>query len=262
MKQATLKEGARGIQSIEVSGRILRALANSSKAMMLKDLASAATITPAQCHAYLTSLKNVGLVNQDVASGLYNIGHFAMRLAISWVNSSPLAKDVIHQITALATETDTMTMAVVWGNFGPTVIEVGAGSTSANMNLRPGSLLSITGSASGRVFAAFGNKEIVAPMIHSELSNHFSDRAIGTALTEQEFESRIETIRAYGYSLANSAPIPGINALSAPVFDADGELAMAITFIGSEDELAIAEDSPAISRLTRLAASLSHQKYL
>lgn len=263
MKQTTNnKEGARGIQSIEVSGRILRALADNNKPMMLKDLANTANITPAQCHAYLTSLKNIGLVNQDSASGLYNIGSFAMCLAISWVNSSPLAQETIRHLEALSSEMGHMTLVTVWGHFGATVIDIGTSPTTANMNLRPGSLLSATNSASGRVFATYGNPELTTPIIESELSQTRYDNTTGRTLTSEDYYAQVEEIRKLGYSTANGSPIPGTNAIAAPVFDANGELALVITLIGDQSELSIVEGAPAISRLTALATSLSHSKYL
>lgn len=263
MKQtSTNKEGARGIQSIEVSGRILRALADNNKPMMLKDLANSASITPAQCHAYLTSLKNVGLVNQDSTSGLYDIGSFAMCLAISWVNSSPLAQETIQQVEVLSSELGHMSLVAAWGHFGATVFDISTSPASTNMNLKPGSLMSATNTATGRVFAAYGNPELTAPIIESELNQIRYDNVTGHALTKADYDAQIKEIRKLGYSTAYSSPIPRANAIAAPIFDANGELALVITLIGDQSELSIAEDSPTIARLTALASSLSHSKYL
>ncbi len=67
-----MSKSARGIQSIEVSGRIMQALLDAGEPMMLKDMAQAADLKPAQCHAYIASLKKIGLVHQDSSSGLYS----------------------------------------------------------------------------------------------------------------------------------------------------------------------------------------------
>ena len=58
----------RGIQSIEVGGQLLVALADSGSAMSLKQLAEAAHMTPAKAHPYLVSFGKLGLVTQDPAS--------------------------------------------------------------------------------------------------------------------------------------------------------------------------------------------------
>ncbi len=48
---------SRGVQSIEVGGRLLQALVDADAPMMLKDIASRAKIAPAQAHAYLVSFR-------------------------------------------------------------------------------------------------------------------------------------------------------------------------------------------------------------
>ena len=48
----------RGIQSIEVGGQLLRALAHRGRPMALKDLARDAGMAPAKAHPYLVSFGN------------------------------------------------------------------------------------------------------------------------------------------------------------------------------------------------------------
>ena len=51
---------SRGIQSIEVGGRLLQALARVGEPMMLRDLAREAGMTPAKAHPYLVSFSRLG----------------------------------------------------------------------------------------------------------------------------------------------------------------------------------------------------------
>jgi len=62
-------KGPRGIQSIEVGGQLLLALAHHGRPMALKDLAREAGMTPAKAHPYLVSFIKLGLVEQDSGSG-------------------------------------------------------------------------------------------------------------------------------------------------------------------------------------------------
>ena len=54
--------GQRGIQSVEVGGQLLRALAHHGRPMALKDLAREAGMTPAKAHPYLVSFGKLGLI--------------------------------------------------------------------------------------------------------------------------------------------------------------------------------------------------------
>ena len=55
-----VEKNRNGVQSIEVGASLLRALVNSSKAMMLRDLAAAAKMPPAKAHRYLVSFMRMG----------------------------------------------------------------------------------------------------------------------------------------------------------------------------------------------------------
>src|SRR5579883_2626882 len=74
-----------GIQSVEVGARLLRALVDAPRAQMLRDLAAAARMPPAKAHRYLVSLARIGLVEQQLETGLYDLGPFALALGLSAV---------------------------------------------------------------------------------------------------------------------------------------------------------------------------------
>lgn len=252
-----MRDGARGIQSVEVSGRILRALVKAGRPMMLKDLSEAADLKPAQCHAYLASLKNVDLVRQNDSTGLYSPGSFALRLGVSWLNANPQTRSAIGQLKMLAQEHRVMSLIVVWGSFGPTIAHAYAGWTQASLNLRQGSLFSITGSATGRIFAAFSKALNAEQMISAELDNTSEHPAIGEDIDRTVFEGMIREIRGRGYSIARGRPIPEINAIASPVFDNKGELVFAASLIGSAENLSVNEDAIAIQQMLHLSHDVS-----
>ncbi len=252
-----MAQRARGIQSIEVSGRIMRALVDATEPMMLKELAHLADLAPAQCHAYLTSLKHVGLVYQDPASGLYRTGSFALRLGIGWLKSNPFASAAIRELKSLTDEFGVMSLLAVWGVSGPTVVHMHAGVTPTAMNIRQGTLFSVTGTASGRLFAAFGAAKDLEHPILTDLDQSIRRGYIGSVLTREDFEEKLITTRAHGYATAEGSPIPGINAVAAPIFDRTGAIQFAATLLGPANELDVAEDAPAVRRLVASAKELS-----
>jgi DNA-binding IclR family transcriptional regulator len=77
----------RGIQSIEVSGRILNVLLETTGAVMLKDIAAKTDMAAAQVHAYLSSFKRMDLVVQDPGDGRYSLGALALRLGLAYRDS-------------------------------------------------------------------------------------------------------------------------------------------------------------------------------
>lgn len=252
-----MKEGARGIQSIEVSGRILKALVNAGDPMMLRDLASASELKPAQCHAYLTSLKSVGLVHQDWATGLYSAGPMALRLGVSRLQNDPLTARAIQELKSLTEELGVLSLIIVWSEFGPTIVHIYAGPTQAALNLRHGSLFSVTGTATGRLFAAYCDGPEIRAQIEDELAHRAASPSLGVDLTVEDLKAHVAEIRARGYSITSGNPIPDLNAISVPVFDASGKMAFVASITGRAERLPVEEDSYPVERMKQIAEQVS-----
>ncbi|MFN7394694.1 MAG: helix-turn-helix domain-containing protein, partial [bacterium] len=106
----------RGIQSIEVGGALLRALAHHGRALALKDLAAEAGMTPAKAHPYLVSFGKLGLIEQDAASGRYGLGPLAVQLGlISLQQLDPVAL-ADAELEGLAAATGHTVGIAVWGS--------------------------------------------------------------------------------------------------------------------------------------------------
>ncbi|WP_108259499.1 IclR family transcriptional regulator [Mangrovicoccus ximenensis] len=246
---ATKSEG-RGVQSVETGTRLLLALVEEAGPMMLKDLAQAAGLAPAQAHAYLVSYRKTGLVEQDTETGRYHLGRFALDLGITSMRTTDPMNLANETVSELSRRTALHVALVVWGSFGPTVVSVRESGSQLNMNTRPGTVYSMTGTASGRVFAAFLPERIVKDAIAREKRDHGGRVGVARFITRRE----IDQIREQGYATVEQPPVPGISAYSAPVFDHSGEMVMAVTIIGQDHYLeggATATFLPALAAATR-----------
>lgn len=209
----------RGIQSIEVGGALLRALAHHGRPLALKDLAQEAGMAPAKAHPYLVSFGKLGLIEQDAASGRYGLGPLAMQLGlISLQALDPLAL-ATAALEPLAQALGHTTAVAVWGNRGATLVRVAEPPSPVHVSMRHGTVMSLTRTASGRLFAAWLPKALTQPLLRRE------PRLPGLA-------EQLAQVRAEGYARVQDALLPGISALSAPVFDGSGRLVLALTAIG------------------------------
>ena len=93
---------SRGIQSVEVGGQLLKALARSGRRMALKDLARDADMTPAKAHPYLVSFGKLGLIEQDPVSGHYGLGQLAVQLGLISLQQVDPVRLAIAELPALA----------------------------------------------------------------------------------------------------------------------------------------------------------------
>lgn len=111
-----------GIQSIEVGFRLLDVLTREPRAMMLRDLAQRAGMSPAKAHRYLVSFLRLGVVSQDPLSGRYELGGFALQLGLARLARVDGVKLARIALAELRDRLDLTVGIAVWGNQGPTMV--------------------------------------------------------------------------------------------------------------------------------------------
>jgi len=253
----TTRSEGRGVQSIEVGAKLLTVLVDASEPMMLKDLAGQAGIAPAQAHAYLVSFRKLGLVEQAGAAGRYRLGPMALELAMARMRTSDPLRMANEAVTELARRSGMNVALVVWGSFGPTVVQLQESGGQLNMNTRVGTVYSLTATASGRVFAAFMPEALIRETMRIEARDDHLNMRVGKSRPMSKDEMR--EIRESGYAAIENPPVPGINAISAPVFDHVGQLQFVVTLIGFASVLKITPDSEYIPLLLQATELLSFQ---
>jgi len=251
------KTEGRGVQSIEVGTRLLAALVDEVEPMMLKDLAQVAGFAPAQAHAYLVSYRNTGLVEQDPETGRYHLGRFALDLGITAMRTLDPMQLASEATQALSERTGLHVALVVWGSFGPTVVQVLESGGQINMNTRPGTVYSLTGTASGRVFSAWLPEATVRDAIAQEKREKSDSGRVGAHRFMSKKE--IEQIREAGWATVEQPPVPGVNAYAAPVFDHAGHLAMVMTIIGQDYYIEDKAESIFVPALLETTRTLSQE---
>lgn len=210
----------RGIQSIEVGGRLLLALAEHGRPMPLKDLAQAADMTPPKAHPYLVSFGKLGLIAQDAGSGHYGLGPLAMQLGLISLQQFDPVRLATARLAELAQALGQSVGITVWGAHGATVVRTEEAPSPVHVSMRHGAVMSLRGTASGRLFAAHLPRAVVKA-------------AAGPGAFDKAFEAELAAIRASGISAVVDAAAPGVSGLAAPVFDGSGALVLALTAIGA-----------------------------
>lgn len=229
---------ARGIKSIAVGGRLLQALIDASKPLTLREIAYRADITPAQAHAYLVSLKRVGMVVQQVESGPYLLGPMALQVGLSRLRSLTVYRRTSSLLKELSSGLNVMSVLSVWSTKGPTaVMIVQARDKRSDLNIRMGTQFSVLNSATGLVFGAFGNPLQINMQLKLEQQLTPPPNYQADIQSMEEYWYQIEKVRARGYSTIKGLRVPGIDAVSVPIFDEQTKFVGAVTCVGHSDIL-------------------------
>ncbi|WP_153145800.1 IclR family transcriptional regulator [Dechloromonas sp. H13] len=248
-----------GIQSIEVGFRLLRVLAAANRPMMLRDIAKGAGMPAAKAHRYMVSFMRIGLVEQDSASGRYDLGSYALDLGLAGLGrldpvrlAGPILENLCEEIQ------ETVALGV-WGNRGATIVRIVDAGAPVTITLRAGTVLSLCKSATGRAFAAFFRSPFLKQMLDDELRATAESGKTAITTVRRQLEKTLTEIRAHGISRATGSLTPGINGFSAPVFDHTGTMVAAITSLGSVGDFDVEWDSPVAKAMLAAADQLSRR---
>ncbi|AOI88550.1 helix-turn-helix domain-containing protein [Burkholderia pseudomultivorans] len=243
------QKAQRGIQSVEVGGRLLDALARRRKPLGLSELAAAAELSTAQAHTYLVSLTRLALVKRDAITGNYEPGPLSLRLGLMSIERQPAYRAALPHAARLA-ETVGLSVALsVPGVLGPTIVRIEHGGYPLHVNLHVGSVMSLDTTATGRVFRAFGDPAQLDAMAASQAGAGSTLAGADGTPPARERQAELDAIRARGIERSVDLPSPGVSAMCVPVLDADGRLQLALTVIGSSGSIDVAWDGPIATAL-------------
>ncbi|PQV45777.1 IclR family transcriptional regulator [Paraburkholderia sp. BL21I4N1] len=223
-----------GIQSIEVGFRLLDVLTHEPRAMMLRDLAQRAGMSPAKAHRYLVSFLRLGVVSQDPLSGRYELGGFALQLGLARLARVDGVKLARIALAELRDRLDLTVGIAVWGNQGPTMVHWMESSHPAKASLKLGDVMPLLSSATGLLFAAYLPVSKTAAMLERELADARRAAHLGGPRTRDEVEQVLAQVRQHRAARVEGMLLPTIHAFCMPVFDSTGDLALGLIALGHE----------------------------
>lgn len=226
MSQTGKLESAQGVQSVEIGLSLFGYLSRRGEPCSLSDLAREAGMHRAKAYRYLVSLQRAGWVMQDPVSSLYQPGPAVRDLSLRWLSRQDSLGLAIDEARGLCESQGETCFVAIWGPGGATVVRVFQPQRVVAISIAEGATLDAGSSATGRVFSAWREAD--------------PDRVSAPVLAR---------IRRDGFAAVEGDHVAGINALSAPVFDAQGRLVLALTLVGPASSLGIQPDGVAVQAL-------------
>jgi len=254
-----MTKSRRGIQSIEVGGTLLQALVDAGAPLPLRELARRAGMTSAKAHPYLVSFGALGLIEQDPLTGRYGLGPFALQLGLVSLQLLSPVRIAIPAITALGDAIGHTVALAVLGTHGPTIVYIHESSRPIHVNMRAGTVMSTVDTATGRVFSAYLPAKRAQHLIAREQKDPAVIAQAAARRPKTELDGVFADVRARGMARAVGEPIPGINALSVPVFDHTRGIVLAVTAIGPAGSFDPAWDGSLAHALRQCAADVSRR---
>lgn len=231
------EDDAGGVQAVDTAMRVLSALVDMGPPLPLKTVAERSDMQPPKAHRYLVSFCRGGLAERDPVSGGYRLGPLAVRLGLAALRHLDVVQVAAPFLASLRDELGFTTGLAVWGTAGPTFVRFEETNDALIISGRPGSVMPVLSSSTGRVFGAFMPRALTGPFIERELAGVPHPGATPTgrvrAMDAADVEALFAEVRERRMARVLGDLNPGLHGLSAPLFDHADGVAGVITVMGS-----------------------------
>lgn len=259
LKMEESESSRSGIQSLDLALVVLQTIARMAGPATLTEIARQANMPASKAHRYLASFIKAGLVRQKQRAGLYELGEGAIQLGLAAIARMDLVNEAAEHLEELVLKTGTAGLIAVWGPHGPTVVRWQRSGSFVITALGLGTTLPLLNSASGRIFLSFSSPALVQDLLEQEIR-----RAKRFGLKwpdldpacEKDLHRLQEAVRAAGYATVDGRFIPGLNAVSAPIMNWQGEAEAAVT-LNSGDPAILKPGSEATQLLRAVCTRIS-----
>jgi DNA-binding IclR family transcriptional regulator len=242
-----------GVKSVQVALDVIEAVAAAEDEIGVSELANRLGLTKATVFRHLQTLVERNYLVQNGKTSRYSLGiqcHLLGQIAGSRIDLISASEDVATRLrdeTELSVVVSALrlrSLVVLTTHFGPSPLQIGE---------RPGSELSLYGSAQGRVVVAYSKKPLLTQIKHQkriQFTQH-------TATEWADLEAKINQAREQGWADAPEELLLGLNALAAPIFDDTGDCAGAIALVGSIQHIPHTPNERLIAALSTAAEQIS-----
>ncbi|WP_343504229.1 IclR family transcriptional regulator [Alloyangia pacifica] len=203
---------------------LLAFFAQQSRPLRLGEVASHMVLSRATAYQRLLTLVEAGWLDQD-ANGAYRLTMLATRLAAAALEQGDLGSRVEPSLGKLATRLHETVSLAVLDRGQPCIVARVEADTLLRAVQKIGTLLSLDGSASGRVLCAFAE-------------DHTLDRLRAGAHPLPD-DAVMRTVREQGYAISSGYTESGVVGVAVPVFDARGHVTAAVSLVQPESRFEI-----------------------
>lgn len=247
------QRSTRNNQSTIAAFAILERMAAVGEPCRLTDLAAALGMPRARVYRYLQTLSSIGYVTQDPATERYRLTLKLFHLGQAIADGTELTSVARPVMAALRDEVGQTVTLSIPEETGMRIIDIARKESPVQIITRPGAILPLHRSAQGKVALAWGPQRYRRAV----LGAHEAGEAGFADLDPARLEAEIAATRRRGWGVAPEETLPGVNAVSAPVFDIENRFVATITIVGSVQDITPAPAALYVDAVMRAARRIS-----
>lgn len=247
-----------GVQSFETGLKILEILLQANQPMMLKEVAEVAEMHPAKVHRYLVSLIRAQFAIQN-DNGRYALSSHALGLMLNAIRDHDYVQNTMQHVLYFYQEVGECVQISRWSALGPLITQFFEPSSPISLTAKVGAIMPMVNSATGRVFASFLPENIVRPLMEKEWAIAHSNKTSIKPSSWDDFLPLKEKILNNNICIVEGDFVSGVNAISAPILDAQGNILYVITCLGPANKVVADLNGPQVILLKKTIKKINQQ---
>ncbi len=243
------------VRSIAVAFRLLDTMVRAGEPMRITEIARQLGESKAKVHRHLSTLRSLGVVEQEKTSEKYRLGWKLFQLgqaAFEQFDLKTIAEP--HMVRLRDLTSQSAVLAVPSGGEAMVIASMdNSSSTSLRISAIPGTVPPTTASAQGRIVLAYATPEHREQLLSAPLTA-YNDKSL---IDIKEIQTRLELIKRRLYETAIEEVMLGFSTIAAPIFDANNKLIGTVGIIGSVQYISEPPKPQQIAHVQRCAATIS-----
>ncbi len=247
------------IPNLDKACAVMSLVADTPGGLKLKEFSHILEIPRTTALRIAQTLLRAGFLD-ETEEGRYTLGTTLVQIGVKALDNLDIRGFARPVLRALAEETGESCHLAVLNGDKSMLVEVADSPRPVRIAARPGTLVDLHCSSTGKVFLAFSVDEPARFCASLDLSPHTAN----TDTTVQQVLKSIAETRKQGYALDNEEYVAGVRCIAAPVVNAFGKTVAAIGATASTATLTKAKVPRMAERVVRAArevtAQLGHAK--
>jgi IclR family transcriptional regulator, KDG regulon repressor len=221
----------------------------------VSNIARALGMHPSKISRMLRSMEVQGLFERNPDTGRYRIGARFLQMGLLYVLKHPLRRVVFPHVEQAARDVELLVGWAIFKSDKVVIVDRLRYGDDPAMHVL-GSEVPLHSTAYGKLFLAYGTDDEKERILKTIGFVPFTSR---TVTDGESFGKELVRIRDRGYAFDDEETREGIRGLAAPVFDAQGSLALAFSVAGRTSDLTDKRLPELIKYLTDKAFFISRQ---
>ena len=243
------------ISAVATTLSIIETMSERGEPVGVSELAKLVGANKPRTYRHLRTLLSRNYVAQDPVTDKYfltlKLFHIGQGIAAG-AEFLAEARRVMVELRELTGQTVTIGQVE---DSGVRILDILKHRSAIEITTPPGTLFDFHSSAQGKVALAFGRSDVWKRVKPGRIRRHTAK----TGVDVETLKSVVARIRRRGWAVAPEESLIGVNALAAPVFDADSELAGTIAIVGSIQHLRPKPEPNQIAAVQNAAAKISER---